>query len=167
MAIRLGITGSQRYPRPDVIDAFVDRMDTWAKDKGKSVVIVSATEPTPITRKRQARDWPDEQAVRYARGIGMETLTSGWKRKDLDGFDLDGEFRANPASMRRQWLLDHSDILVAFWDLHSLNTALCLDLALPTEKRIEVYGPDGNRVDWDWLGEAVRQAIQNQGRVRR
>lgn len=150
---RIAIIGSKTYKSLHHVDALLDRLYDDQQARGRVYTIVSATEPASmVSRRPPAMDRVDECAIRYARGIGLQTMTSGRTRKDWEEFDGD------PSIDKRLFIVDNADAVAAFWDLQSTNTADVLDCAMGLGKRVEIYRPDGSKVPPEFLGEAVRNA---------
>jgi len=136
--IRLGIVGSKSYKSLCHVDALLDRIYEQVQRGVNDYVIVSATEPASmVSRRPPAMDRVDESAIRYARGIGLKTLTSELTRKQWD--DIDGD----PVIERRKFLEEHSDALAAFWDGQSTHTLDVAGRFWEAKKRVQVYGPSG------------------------
>lgn len=150
---RIAIIGSKSYKSLQHVDALLDRLYDDQQARGRVYQIVSATEPASmVSRRAPAMDRVDECAIRYARGIGLQTVTSGRTRKDWEEFDGDASID------KRLFVVDNADAVAAFWDMQSTNTADVLDCAMGLSKRVEIYKLDGSKVPAEFVGEAVRDA---------
>lgn len=153
---RLGIVGSRRYPRLDAVDALLNRLYDWRQATGREIVIVSGTEPASmVSRRAPARDGVDESAIRYARGIGLATEVYGVTAKEWK------EHGKAAGPMRNTQLVNAVDALAAFWDLQSRGTADAVSKAIARRIRVEVYGPDGQRLAADAIWPALAKVLRS------
>jgi hypothetical protein len=60
---------------------------------------------------------------------------------------------------RNTHIVDTADYVVAFWDLRSRGTADSIRKALYAGKLRRVYGPDGQEVPVEIVGEALRRVL--------
>ncbi len=125
MTTRVAIVGSRSYPRPDLVEAFV-------ADLPDGSVVVSGG----------ARG-ADTFAEEAAKAAGLETLI----------FHADWENLGRKAGpLRNEQIIAHADRVVAFWDGRSRGTLNSVALASRAGLPVEIFGPDGERVD---LGQAL------------
>lgn len=141
---RVAIVGSRNYPRMELIRQCIDRLASYFAARGRGLVVVSGTEPTP-----ERLDYcVDSAAIHYARFIGLETVV----------FEADWNGMGKGAGRARNTLIvNQSDGVVAFWRIGSKGTADSIEKAFRRGNLRKVYGPDGNEVDDAWIGEALRR----------
>ncbi len=145
--MRIAIVGSRGYPRLDLVAGCVTRLAEWSIQSGTPLVIVSGTEPTFFGKKPAG---VDETAIRAARKLRIETVVypANWT--------LHGQAAG---ILRNKAIVENSDALIAFWDLTSPGTADSVRKALVKGSLRKVYGPDGDEVPVDMIGDAVRQVL--------
>jgi hypothetical protein len=92
----------------------------------------------------------DETAIGEARRLGLPTpvFPAAWKM-----------FGPRAGHLRNVNLISAADAVVGFWDLSSRGTADSLDLALGRGTLRKVYGPDGEPVAIELIGETVRRVL--------
>lgn len=105
---RIGIIGSRKFPRMDLVIDFVRSLPP-------DTIVVSGTEPPPPHVKRNRPDGVDETAIREARRLGLKTMVF---TPNILAFGV-------PRAMfiRNGQIVKYSDEVHAFWDGASSGTA--------------------------------------------
>ena len=139
--------GSRSYPHPSLVRPLIARLHAWSARTGRPLTIVSGTEPGACGG---APPGVDELAIAEARRLGLATRVhpADWKALGR---------RAGP--LRNTAIVADADYLVAFWDLRSRGTADAIDKALGVGKVGKVYGPGGDEVPIEVVGDAVRAVL--------
>ncbi len=133
MTTQIAIVGSRSYPRPDLVEAFV-------ADLPDDTVVISGG--------ARGADTFAEEAAR-TRGLKTLVFHADWENLGR---------RAGP--IRNEQIIAHCDRVVAFWDGRSRGTLNSLVLASRAKLPIEIFGPDGERVDLrQALGCAEKQGV--------
>jgi hypothetical protein len=141
----LAVVGSRTYPRLDLVRGLVRRLARWSERTGRGVTIISGTDP-----ERSKRAGVDEVAAAEARRLGVPTIIH----------EADWTLLGKSAGPRRNTrIVDDCDSLVAFWDLASRGSADVIRKALYAGKLRRVYGPDGQEVPVEIVGEALRRVL--------
>lgn len=120
MALHVGVIGSRRYPRPDLVAAFIWRL---AMTRPGAVVVTGGAHG------------PDAWAAHVA-GV--------YELPEPDVIKADWKALGKAAGMlRNSEIVKRSDVLFAFWDLKSHGTADTIRKAKAAGKSCLIYGPDG------------------------
>lgn len=145
--MRIAIVGSRGYPRIDLVTGLLHRLHRHAMATGQPITIVSGTWPGS---RGNMPPGVDETAIATAQALEMPVAVyaADWKTYGK---------RAGP--LRNRTIVENSDRLVAFWTLTTRGTADVLDLALAKGIVAKVYGPAGDEVGIDAVGEAVRGVL--------
>jgi hypothetical protein len=128
-----------------LVRALVRRLAEWCQSHGRGLTVISGTDPAKSRRRGV-----DECAVAEARRHGIPTVIH----------EADWTLLGKSAGPRRNTrIVDDCDSLVAFWDLRSRGSADVIRKALYAGKLRKVYGPDGQEVPVEIVGEALRRVL--------
>lgn len=142
---RVAIVGSRHYPRMELVRQCIDRLAAHFAARGRGLVVVSGTEPTPSRMGYCV----DSEAIAYARQQWLETdvCPADWKGQGK---------KAGPE--RNTTIVDRCDNLVAFWT-GSRGTADVLRKAIVARKLAKVYDGAGMVVEYEhvvrWVAEVL------------
>lgn len=148
--MRIAVVGSRDYPHMGRVAGLVIGWAAWLDaHPGRSITVVSGTEPPPLGVPRRRVDGCDEMAVRLARWLGLptEVYHADWDRLGK---------AAGPS--RNQTIVDRCDLLTCFWDEVSRGSCDVLARALAQGKVRAVYGVTGHPLPIEIVGELVRRA---------
>lgn len=119
MPDRIAIVGSRRFPRLELVEAFVVSL-------APGTVVVSG-----------GAEGVDSAAERAARARGLEVIV----------FHADGKAHGHQAGpMRNAEIVAHADRVVAFWDGRSQGTLNTIVQALGANLPVEIFDSDGRPV---------------------
>lgn len=141
---RVAIVGSRNYPRMELVRQCIDRLASHFAARGRGLVVVSGTEPTPSRLDYCV----DSAAIHYARFIGLETVV----------FEADWNGMGKGAGRARNTLIvNNSDGVCAWWDGVSKGAGDSVEKALRRGNLRKVYDTDGNEVSRERIEEALRR----------
>lgn len=162
----VGIVGSRDYPLPERVFAFVRGV---AKKHPDATIVSGGARGVDKAAENAAR--LNGLSIISYRPYKYEAMGHGkteWSVETVTAPDehQENRRRINPpyytsfpkaAFARNHWIVNDSDVVVAFWDGTSKGTAHSIRAAQTAGKRVFVYGPAGD-LNSEW---AVQLALKD------
>ena len=134
---KLAVVGSRDYPRPEIV---VGRVRRWVSPS-------NTTFPHPVVIVSGGGGNVDDAAVAAP---ALEREDFGWTVEQVPDpiiFYADWKKYGRAAGpIRNKYIVDYSEMLVAFWDGKSSGTKNAIELAEKAGKKVWTYDLEGNYV---------------------